>query len=206
MRRAPWWAVASAALAPILLVGGWTIAASLQPPGYDPIGDTISDLAAQGATDRWVMTAALAGVGVCYVLSAVGLFAARAAGRFALAIGGLATLCVAAFPQPAHGNSVDHTLAASVAFSALALWPVVATRRSSEIYLLTPAASVTATVVMVGLALWFVLELHGGHRGLAERSAALAESVWPCAVVVGARLGSLRSADLQPPTSAAHPG
>ena len=53
--------------------------------------------------------------------------------------------------------------------------------------MLSLAAAVSATVVMVGFLAWFTLELHGSHRGLAERGAALAEVVWPLVVAVGAR-------------------
>jgi hypothetical protein len=40
---------------------------------------------------------------------------------------------------------------------------------------------------MFGLLLWFVLEANGSHRGLAERSAAVAEALWPLLVVVSSR-------------------
>ncbi len=182
----PWWTTASSGAAPILLVGGFTVAAARQPPGYDPVRDTISALAARGATDRWVMTAALAGLGFSYLATAAGLRPGRTAGRVVLAAGGLATVGVATFPQPAHGNSVAHTIAATLAFGALALWPALAAGRSGP-RLLAPAASATAVIVMVGLVLWFVAEIHGGQRGLAERVAAGAEALWPLAVVLSSR-------------------
>jgi hypothetical membrane protein len=186
MNRIRWWAVASAAAAPVVLVGGWTIAAARQPAGYNPIRDTISSLAAPGVPYRWVMTTALAGVGACYLTTAIGLGPARRMGRLVLALGGLATLSVAAFPQSDTGNSVSHTVAAAVAFTALATWPVFAGSRGPRPALLRFPASLAATVVMVGLVLWFVGELHGSHRGLAERTAACAESLWPLAVVISA--------------------
>jgi hypothetical membrane protein len=192
-----WWALGSSAAAPLVLVGGWTIAAARQPAGYNPIRDTISSLAAPGAPDRWVMTTALAGVGVCYVVTAIGLGPARGIGRLVLALGGLATFSVAAFPQSDTGNSVAHTMAATVAFATLATWPVFAAGRGSRPPLLRFPASVAATVVMVGFVLWFVSELHGSHRGLAERAAAGAESLWPLAVVISARLWVRRTAPLQ---------
>jgi hypothetical membrane protein len=191
--RIRWWALASSAAAPMLLVGGWTIGAALQPPGYDPIRDTISSLAASGTPYRWVVTAALAGVGTCYVATAAGLTLARRWGRGVLAFGGLATVAVAAFPQPATGNSLAHTVAATAAFTALAIWPVLAASRGARPPLLRPPASVAATVVMVGLVLWFVGELHGGHRGLAERAAAGAQALWPLAVVLTTRLALART-------------
>jgi hypothetical protein len=186
-----WWAVASAAVAPFLLVGGWTWAAARQPRGYNPIRDTISWLAARGATDRWLMTAALLAVGVCYGVTGAGLQPARTAGRVALMGGGVATVMVAAFPQPVRGNGVDHTIAATIAFTALAAWPVLAVRRRSGVRVLSWTAAVSATVVMVGFLAWFTLELHGSHRGIAERGAALAEVMWPLVVAVGARHAQL---------------
>jgi hypothetical membrane protein len=187
--RPPWWAFLAPGAAPLLLVGGWTLAAARQPAGYDPIRDTISALAARGATDRWIMTGALIGVGCCYALTGWGLRAAGG-GRLLLALGGLGTVSVAAFPQPIRGNSVAHTVAASVAFAALALWPVVAACRRSGVALLRPLPGLLATLALIGLILWFVGEIHGGHRGLAERAVAGAEALWPLAVVTSAQCGS----------------
>jgi hypothetical membrane protein len=187
LTSARWWAWVSAAAAPALLVGGWTVAAGRQPAGYNSIRDTISALAARGATDRWLMTTALCGVGLCDAITASGLPAARRAGRTVLALGGVGTVLVAAFPQPVRGNSIAHTAAAAIAFVALAAWPVLASRKGSGPALLRPGAAVPATCMLFGLILWFVFEVHGSHRGLAERSAALAEALWPLAVVVAAR-------------------
>ncbi|RQX16570.1 DUF998 domain-containing protein, partial [Micromonospora chalcea] len=55
MRAVPSWAVVTAAAAPALLVAGWTVAGARQGPGYDPVRDTISELAGEGATDPWLM-------------------------------------------------------------------------------------------------------------------------------------------------------
>ena len=194
MRRIPGWALASAGAAPVLLVGGWTIAAARQPPGYDPIRDTISALAARGATDRWVMTSALAGLGACHVITAMGARPVRRVGRFVLAGGGGATVLVAAFPQPVRGNSVAHTIAAGVAFIALATWPLFAAPRKGTAPLLTLPASAAASAVLLGLVVWFAAELHGSQRGLAERAAAGAQALWPLAVVVTTRRALARAA------------
>jgi len=56
-------------VAPVLLVGGWTVAAGLQPGSFNAVVSTISSLAAREATDRWVMTLALAGVGARYAVT-----------------------------------------------------------------------------------------------------------------------------------------
>jgi hypothetical membrane protein len=188
--QVPWWALTTAGVAPLLLVGGWTIAAGRQPAGFNSIRDTISSLAALGATDRWIMTSALAGLGTCYTVTGLGLRPAGRFGRSLLVAGGLGTLLVAAFPQPVRGNGISHTIAATLAFTALGAWPVLAARRRTAIPLLTRRASVTATTAMFGLLLWFVLENHGSHRGLAERAAALSEALWPLLVVVSSRLAA----------------
>jgi hypothetical membrane protein len=187
VRRIPWWALASAGAAPVLLIGGWTIAQVRQPPGYDPVRDTISALAALGARDRVVMTSALAGLGACHVVTAMGLRPVRRRGRLVLATGGVATVLVAAFPQPAHGNSVAHTVAAAVAFVSLGGWPLLAADRLSPAPLLGTGASLAASFVLLGLVAWFAAEIHGGQRGLAERAAAGGQAVWPLAVVLTTR-------------------
>lgn len=204
MIRVPWWSTVSAAAAPVLLVGGWTLAESRQPSNYDPVRDTISALAARGATDRWIMTSGLAGLGACYLVTAAGLAPAKTAGRWVLAIGGVGTVLVAAFPQPAEGNSVAHTVAATVAFVALAAWPACAARRRPCPSLLSPTASALATVGLLGLVGWFALELHGGQRGLAERFAAGAEALWPLAVVLTARRFLGQKAEVQLAQAASH--
>jgi hypothetical membrane protein len=170
-----------------VLGGGLALAQWRQPAGYDPVRDTISALAAIGATDRWVMTSALAGLGVCHVVTAWGLRPGRQAGRAVLAVGGVATAMVAAFAQPVHGNSELHTVAATVAFVALASWPLFAVPRRPVRPLLTRRVSEAASVVLLGLVVWFAVELHGGQRGVAERAAAGAQALWPLAVVVTTR-------------------
>lgn len=195
MRRVPGWALASAVTAPVVLTAGLALAQWRQPAGYDPVRDTISALAAQGATDRWIMTSALAALGACHVVTAFGLRPARRGGRVVLAGGGVATVMVAVFAQPAHGNSVAHTVTATVAFTALATWPLWAAGSPPTAPLLTFPASAAASAVLIGLVLAFALELHGGHRGVAERATAGAQALWPLAVVVTTRrsqAGTLR--------------
>jgi hypothetical membrane protein len=198
MDRVPWWAVASALLAPVLLVGGWTVAADRQPAGYSAVGDTISALAARGAVDRWVMTAAFAGVGICNVLTAVGLRPAGAAGRLLLAIGGVATLLVALFPQPRLGTSDAHGAVAGVSSLSLALWPALAWRRDGPApWTLRPVASAIVAALLLGLVGWFAVELlsTAGRIGLSERTASAAQALWPLVVVLTAR-----AVDLAPDT------
>jgi hypothetical membrane protein len=193
--RVPGWALASSAAAPVLLIGGWTWAASRQVGGFDPVTETISALAARGADDRWLMTAALAGLGVCHVVTALGLRSARLPGRVVLAGGGVATGLVAAFPLPLTHGSVAHTAAATVSFLALASWPALSYRRSTGTpWALRRLPAVGATSVLLGLDLWFAFALGGERSGLAERFAAGSQALWPLAVVVCSRRSRRQSA------------
>jgi hypothetical protein len=194
MRSVPWWGVLSSTAAPVLLVGGWTVAAALQPGHFDPVTSTISALAGYGATDRWVMTLGLAGLGICHAGTGLALRPAAAVGRMLLIAGGLAVLVVAANPLPAGGGtSMPHGVAAAVSFTALALWPACAWRRGARgpaaPGILRPTCSVIVALVLVFLLGWFGAELvvSGGQVGLAERALAGGEAVWPLAVVLGAR-------------------
>jgi hypothetical membrane protein len=196
VRPVPWWGLVSSAAAPLLLIGGWTVAAAVQPLPFDAVIRTISDLAAGDAAHRWLMTIALVGVGVCHVVTSCALGCAAVAGRLVLALGGLATILVAAFPLPGgSGSSSVHTAVAAVAFVSLALWPALAWVRprasgQTVAVLLRPKASVAGAGVLSLLLAWFFVEqLSGGPVvGLSERTAAGAQAVWPLAVVLSARV------------------
>ena len=115
------------------MIGGWTVAASLQPQ-YDPVADTVSALAAQGATDRWVMTLTFVLVGCCYIVTALALRPAGATGRLILIAGALAGLLVAANPEhPADPYPIPHIIAASAGLAGLVTWPAGAWRRGSAV-------------------------------------------------------------------------
>ena len=197
VRGVPWWGLVSSAVAPVLLVGGWTLAAGLQPGSFDAVTGTISALAARGAADRWVMTLALAVVGACYVITGLALRPAAAPGRFVLVSGGAATMRVAVFPETAGaGGSLPHTFWAAVGFVALAVWPLAARGRGPWVPgWLRPGVCAAAAGVLLGLLVWFGAELAGGGRqvGLAERVLAGPEAAWPLAVVLSCRWSQSRA-------------
>jgi hypothetical membrane protein len=195
VRDVPWWGVVSAAAAPLLLVGGWTAAANLQPQ-FDPVADTVSALAAVGATDRWVMTATFVVVGLCYVLTALALRPARATGRLILIVGAASGMLVAANPEhPGGFGSVPHFVLAAVGFALLTTWPLGACRRGPAVpWALRPGPAAVAVAVQFLLLAWFGAELilAAGQAGLAERILGAAQALWPLAVVLSARVAAPR--------------
>ena len=196
----PWWAVVTAGAAPAVLVVGFLVAATLQPASYDPLRDTISALAARGATDPWLMTAVIAAVGACYLVTALGLSQARRMGRLALAGGGVATLLIAAFPTSLHGYSRPHAFAVIAASTTMCAWPVLAAHRDRGAGVLRFGPSVAASAVTFGLIMWFTLETNGGELGLAERCAAVAPAFWLFPVAFGARRASVPARAFRPST------
>lgn len=179
------WAIVSAVVAPVALIGGWTVAASRQPGEYSAVRQTISALAAYGAHDRLIMTSGLFVLGVCHLVTAAGLRPAHRRGRLALGLGGAATVAVAAFPQPQDGSATAHVTAATIAFVALSIWPALAARRDLPAgFVLALPTSIIASAVLLGLLVWFAAALSGSSVGLAERFLAGAQALWPLAVVL----------------------
>ena len=182
------WGVLSGLLAPLLLFGGWTAAAALRPDAYGAARSTISELAGLGAPHRWLMTYALAGVGVCHGATAAALRPAARPGRLLLALGGLATVLVATHPLPAGGGSSPaHTASATAAFGALACWPALAWRRGPRTSaVLRAGPSLATAAVLLAAVLWFAVELSGGtgRVGLAERCAAGLQALEPLVLVL----------------------
>ncbi len=162
----------------------------LQPRPFNPVADTVSALAAIGATDRWVMTLAFVAVGACDVVTGASLRPAAPGGRLILIAGAVAGMMVAAYPEHPGSGSVPHAVWASLGFAGLAAWPAGACRRGPSVpWGLQPATCAGAVAVQIVLLAWFVAELvtGAGQAGLAERVVAAAQAIWPLAVVLSCR-------------------
>ncbi len=202
VRDVPWWGAISSVATPVLLIGGWMVAAGLQPQPFDSVRQSVSALAAPGSADRWVMSLAFLVVAACYITTALALRPAAMAGRLVLIAAGLAGVLVAASPQAAPGGfSLAHAFWSALGFAFLAAWPVAARRPGLLVPLgLRPAMAVSASAVIIALLAWFLAELvtGGGQLGLAERVLGGAQALWPLLVVLSCRrsvAASRRSAD-----------
>ena len=77
----PWAIIITSGLAPIPLTGAYLTVGIFQPASYSPARRTMSAVAGQAGTDRWVMTGGIFLTGGCYPLTAAGLTGARASAR-----------------------------------------------------------------------------------------------------------------------------
>jgi hypothetical protein len=200
VRAVPWWGVVSSAAAPVLMAGGWTVAARLQPHSYSQVADTVSALAAPGAADRWVMTVTFLVVAACDVITGLALRPARAPGRLLLMAGAVAGMLVAANPEvPGTRFPLPHMIWAAAGCAALVTWPAGAWRRGPSVpWGLRPVVSAGAVGVLVALLAWFAAELitAGGQAGLAERIFGAGQALWPLAVVASCQYAA--STDARP--------
>jgi hypothetical protein len=189
-RQVPGWAVGTALLAPIVLVGGWLIAGALQPSSYSPMRQTVSALAGHSGTDRWVMTAALLLVGSCQIATGAGLTAVRMPARILLIGTGLSTLGIAATPEPVTGPTPGHLAFAVSCVVTTVLWPVLVARRTPvQSWILSVHGCTTVTVVFAGLSCWLLIAARdgGGDLGMAERLTSAVQCMFPLVVALALR-------------------
>jgi hypothetical membrane protein len=183
------WAIISAALAPILLTGGYLVAGAIQPASYDPVRTTISVMAGQAGTDRWIMTGGIFLTGGCYLVTAAGLTVVRASARALLLVAGLAGIGIAASPEPARGTTPQHLAWTTLGAVTIAVWPAFAARRASpRPLILSLCGSAAVTAVFAALLGWLFIETRDGSvLGLAERLTSSIQTCWPFTVAVTLR-------------------
>lgn len=189
LQPVPGWTVISAALCPILLVGGWLVGGAVQPPSYSPLEQTMSVLAGQMGTDRWIMTTALFLVGVTQLVTATGLRTVGIPARLLLVGTGLCTFGVASVPEAASGPTPVHlALAAGCVFST-AIWPIFVARSPAPCWAVSVGGCLAVTALFAALSGWVLYASFAGRDlGLAERVTSTALGLFPLIVVLSLRL------------------
>ena len=183
------WAIISAGLAPILLTGAYLLAGIFQPASYSPVRSTISAMAGQAGTDRWIMTGGIVLVGGCYLVTAAGLTGVRTSARALLAVAGMVGIGIAASPEPARGPTPRHLAWTVLGAVTIAVWPAFAARRACpRPLILSVYGSAAVTAVFVALLGWLVAETRDGSvLGLAERLTTSIQTSWPFIIAVSLR-------------------
>ncbi len=186
----PSWVVGTALLGPVVLVVGWLMAGALQPASYSPMSQTISVLAGDTGTDRWLMTAALLVVGSCQVATGAGLTAVRLPARILLILTGLSTLGITATPELATGPTWRHLAFAVSCVVTTAVWPVLIARRApAQPWLLSVWGGMAVTALFAGLSCWLLIaaQAGAGDLGLVERLTSGVQSAYPLVVAIALR-------------------
>lgn len=181
-------AIFSSLLAPVLFIGG-TIVSEAATPAYDPITQTISELAALDASTHLFLTTLFVMTGICHLITAVYATGIGFPGRAAIFVAGLMTFAVAIYPLPTMaGSTPQHRYSAMIGFILLAIWPVLGIRKSKKYpWLVRPWGAIFGTALLGVFCFWFLgvwADLSQPNIGLVERFAADMESLWPAVVVV----------------------
>lgn len=184
--------------APLVFVVGLLIAQAAQG-GPDAVDRSLSALAGEAATARWVMVLTLALVGVLCVPVALGLRTLPTVPRAVLGVAGLLLVVAAASPQPAGGTSVLHMVSAGLAWAGFVAFPL-AIAWSSRVEVRLRRSSLAAGLVLVVLAAWFAAQLltDGSWYGVSQRIVFAAQGIWPARVALGA---VRRTREAAPPRS-----
>jgi len=198
-------AIVSSLLAPVFFIGG-TLVSEAVTPTYDPIKQTISELAALDAHTHLFLTTLFVMTGICHLITSFYATGIGLPGRVAIFVAGLMTFAVAVFPLPTMaGSTPEHRYSAMIGFVLLAIWPVLGMRISKKYpWLIRPWGAIFGTALLGVFCFWFLgvwADLNQPHIGVVERFAANLESMWPAVVVIALWMRSRRDRRPIPPAS-----
>lgn len=186
----------AAIIGPIQSVLGWTIAGSMWA-GYDPIRQTISDLAANESPVNLIMSSFFVLGGVLTLIAALYARTLAMPGRVALFLSAICTFGLTIFPTPLIGYSLMHRIFAISSFVLSAGWPILAMRlRKDAPWIIRPTASIIGTALQTTLALWFLstwTDPTATNVGVWERVVAVSQALYVSVVVIVIYLGQRRN-------------
>ena len=176
-------AAAGGVIGPAAFAFAWW-AVGRRRPGYSPVTEPISRLAAHRSSARPAMTAGFAGYA-----AGVGAMAAGVAGSdpwtaAALAANSASMVAVAALPLDARYGDTPHVLAATGAYVSLAVTPVLAALAARR----RPAPVHAAVAAGTG-ALLVLSQAVPSRRGLFQRMGLSLGHLWIVARAIGAMAG-----------------
>lgn len=185
----------AAIIGPIQSVLGWVIAGALWAE-YNPVSQTISDLAAPESPVKWIMSGFFIFGGVLTLIVSVSARTLALPGRIALFLSAIATFGLTIFPTPLIGYSVMHRVFAISSFALSAFWPILAMRfRKDAPWIIRPAASIIGTTLQLALAVWFLsswTDPETSNVGVWERVVTVSQALYGSIVVITIYIGSKR--------------
>lgn len=174
-------------IGPFQSAAGWLIAGSLWP-GYDPVRQTISDLAANESPVQLIMSAFFVLGGVLTLIAAIYGRTLAMPGRVALFVAAICTFGLTIFPTPLIGYSIEHRVFAIASFVLSAGWPLLAMRKRKDApWIIRPTASIIGTALQTVLALWFLSSWTDPTNmtvGVWERVVAVSQALYVSVVIV----------------------
>lgn len=183
----------AALIGPIQSVLGWVIAGALWAE-YNPVTQTISDLAADESPVRWIMSGFFVFGGVLTLIVSISAKTLALPGRIALFLSAIATFGLTIFPTPLVGYSVEHRVFAIASFALSAFWPILAMRyRKDAPWIIRPMASIIGTTLQLALAVWFLstwTDPETTNVGVWERVVTVSQALYGSIVVIVIYLGS----------------
>jgi hypothetical membrane protein len=186
----------AAIIGPVQSVLGWLIAGALWSD-YDPVRQTISDLAADESPVKLIMSSFFVLGGTLTLIASISARTLALPGRVALFISAICTYGLTIFPTPLIGYSIWHRIFAISSFVLSAGWPLFAMRlRKDAPWILRPLASISATALQAGLALWFLstwTDPNATDVGVWERVVAVSQSLYVSVVIIVIYLGQRKT-------------
>lgn len=194
-------ALFAAIIGPFQSAAGWLIAGSMWP-GYDPVRQTISDLAANESPVQAIMSAFFVFGGVLTLIAAIYGRTLAMPGRVALFVAAICTFGLTIFPTPLIGYSIEHRVFAISSFVLSAGWPLLAMRnRSDAPWIIRPTASIIGTTMQAALALWFLSSWTDPTNmtvGVWERVVAVSQALYVSVVLIICYFSQAKTKQSQP--------
>jgi hypothetical membrane protein len=186
----------AAIIGPIQSVLGWTIAGALWVD-YDPVRQTISDLAANESPVQLVMSSFFVLGGVLTLIASIYARTFAFPGRVALFLAAICTFGLTIFPTPLIGYSIWHRVFAIASFVLSAGWHLFAMRtRKDAPWILKPPAAIIGTALQTALALWFLsswTDPNTTNVGVWERVVAVSQALYVSVVVIVIYIGQKKN-------------
>ena len=175
-----------AVVGPVQSVLGWSLSAALWP-GYDPVVQTISELASPESPVRYLQSSFFILGALIDIVVALRFTVIAKPARVLFFLGGLATIGLTIFPTPLVGVSEPHRVFATISFVIFSIWPVFGMRFTREWpTIVRPLASILGTLILGAiafgfLAIWTNPEIQ--TAGFWERAVTTSQAIYPALVI-----------------------